>query len=125
MPEKNALYVEDEPALIRSMTIFIKEAGYDVLHTDNLEDATAYVKDRKFNLYVVDGTFCRSKSDRSLVRGAALELYDIMENHADNFVVVSGDFNLERECKARGIRFLLKADLDANKFIEYIKSIGS
>ena len=53
-PKKRILLVEDEKALSHAMKLKLTNAGYDVLHTDNGEEALHLAMTEHFDLILLD-----------------------------------------------------------------------
>ena len=52
--EQRILLVEDEPAIAEAVAYALRDAGYDVDHTDNGTDALTAARDRHYDLMVLD-----------------------------------------------------------------------
>ena len=53
-PKKHILVVEDEKALSHALTLKLTNAGYDVTHIDNGEEALRVVMEEQFDLILLD-----------------------------------------------------------------------
>lgn len=112
MTTKSALHVEDHPSWQREISRFLQEAGYNVTIADNLEDGLGYAKNRRFDLYVVDGEFPLKPKGFGTF-GAGLQLYESIKGLycGDlNYVIVSSDEDLEDKCAEQGVPFIHKDD---------------
>src|SRR5919107_1771119 len=53
-PVKSVLWVDDEADLLESHRIFLRERGYEVEWASNAEDAVALLRNRTFDLVLLD-----------------------------------------------------------------------
>ncbi len=121
---KTALHVEDDRTWRGMIGRYLKEAGFDVTQTDNLEQAEEYAERQPFDLYVLDGQFPLRKggADQS---GSGIDLYDRIRQARGvdlNCVIVSGS-DLRRQCSERGIKFVYKDQFDFGSFMTYLESV--
>ncbi len=117
---KIALHVEDNLNFQALVEVYLKDAGFDVVQTDNFEDAEAHIRRQPFDVYVLDGQFPLRQGSQDQ-DGSGIELYDkIREMRSPvNCIILSGS-DLRRECDERGIRFMYKGTFDDKTFTEYL-----
>ncbi|MBI2547057.1 MAG: response regulator [Candidatus Aenigmarchaeota archaeon] len=121
---KSALHVEDDKIWQRTIRLCLEKAGYNVVQADNLEGAQTRVKERRFDLYVIDGHFPRIQDSRYPSPDAGAELYQtIIQTYGKNArcVFVSGDMELGMRCRESGVEFFDKGYFDHDSFTSYLK----
>ena len=122
---KYALHVEDDRTLQSTIGAHLKEAGYDIIQTNNLRDAERFVQNQRFDLYVVAGRFPPVRGGLKEL-DTSLKLYETVKQQHGlnlNFVVIStGDASVESECRKRSIRLFDRTRLEVS-FVDYLNSL--
>lgn len=120
---KTALHVEDSPSVQALVEVYLTDAGFDVVQTDNFEDAEAHIRRQSFDVYVFDGQFPlrRGSQDQD---GSGIELYDKVREMRSpvNCIILSGS-DLRQECDKRGIEFMYKGTFDGKALLNYLSRI--
>lgn len=108
--KKSVFYTEDSEHIYSYFKFCLKREGYEVLHTDNFEDAEKIISEKKFDVYLLDGTILAKKGGSTSPMNG-LKLYKkITEKYGKDqkVVFISGDEKLKKICDEIKIPFLRK-----------------
>ena len=115
---KKILIVEDEEAIVRSMTLKLVSSGFDVTAAYNGEDALKILSTGRFDLALLD--LMMPKVDGFAVLAQ-------MKSRGDKTpVIVLTNLSQEEDKKrveAYGARYFVKSNISLTKIVEHIKEV--